>query len=80
MTLRFDWWDYIACKGMDVNAFFPSLLGKDIQKYIDENLPCNKCIVKAQCMKYADENEEEWGVWGGEYRSPHVTAKKNKIG
>jgi WhiB family redox-sensing transcriptional regulator len=31
---------------------------------------CFQCPVIDACAKYADDNQEAWGVWGGVDRSP----------
>jgi len=73
-TQKLEWRDRALCKELDPNVFFPDLRGvKNLEEYIDKELPCNRCEVKEECLDFAEENECEWGVWGGEYRSPYYT-------
>jgi len=71
-TQKYDWRDKSLCKDLDTDLFFPDTRRVNIEKYIQENLPCGNCKVKKECNDFADENEEEFGVWGGVYRSPYI--------
>lgn len=49
------------CASTDPEAFFPdkagsSRTGKDV---------CRRCPVAAECLDYALEHEERFGIWGG---------------
>jgi WhiB family redox-sensing transcriptional regulator len=73
---KYDWRDRSLCRDLDTNLFFPNLSGtNNAENYISANLPCHKCPVTKECIQYANSNHEEWGVWGGVYRSPRI--KKN---
>jgi WhiB family redox-sensing transcriptional regulator len=49
-----------ACRGKDLDIFFAEERGSDvIAKYF-----CARCVVRAQCLDVALENDER-GVWGG---------------
>jgi WhiB family transcriptional regulator, redox-sensing transcriptional regulator len=74
MTQKYEWRDEALCIGLETSLFYPDFRGKSIgiQTYIDENLPCKRCPVKSECIDFADENEEEFGIWGGKYRSPRL--------
>lgn len=49
------------CAQTDPEAFFPEKGGstRDAKKV------CGACIVKSQCLAYALENDERFGIWGG---------------
>ena len=47
-------------------------MANNAENYISANLPCHKCPVTKECIQYANSNHEEWGVWGGVYRSPRI--------
>jgi WhiB family redox-sensing transcriptional regulator len=55
------WYEDAVCAQTDPESFFPekgrsSQLAKKI---------CQGCPVANQCLAYAIENDEQWGVWGG---------------
>ncbi|MWV59565.1 WhiB family transcriptional regulator [Rathayibacter sp. VKM Ac-2754] len=49
------------CAQTDPEAFFPEKGGstRDAKKI------CTSCEVRAQCLEYALENDERFGIWGG---------------
>ena len=55
------WRDDALCAQVDPEAFFPEKGGstRDAKKI------CDSCEVRGECLKYALENEEQFGVWGG---------------
>jgi WhiB family transcriptional regulator, redox-sensing transcriptional regulator len=56
-----DWQDRALCAQTDPEAFFPEKGGstREAKKV------CRACEVRAQCLDYALENREPWGIWGG---------------
>jgi|APSaa5957512535_1039671.scaffolds.fasta_scaffold17201_3 hypothetical protein len=59
--LRQPWMNDAACKGTGTELFFP-----------EQNPPteliviCNtQCSVRAECLQYALDNCEQFGIWGG---------------
>ena len=55
------WQDEALCAQTDPEAFFP-----------DEGIPsgeakrlCKSCPVRQQCLDYALQNNEAYGIWGG---------------
>lgn len=60
MTL--DWRDRALCRDMDPNIFFP-----DADYLLDPIvLPtCHRCPVREDCLQYALNTCQEFGVWGG---------------
>ncbi len=56
------WSEKAACLQVDPEMFF----GEDGMFREDAKRLCNtKCEVVAECLAYALENRERWGVWGG---------------
>jgi WhiB family redox-sensing transcriptional regulator len=77
-TQKYEWQDDSACKGIDINVFFPDFRGMSIDNYIKNNIPCHKCPVKTECLEHAVEHEEQ-GIWGGVYlRPPTMTVRVKK--
>lgn len=50
-----------ACRGLDVNLFFPTR-GEDTAAA--KNV-CKRCAVKNECRDWALANSEKFGIWGG---------------
>lgn len=50
-----------ACAGKDTEAFFPEVgqTANDARKF------CARCDVREECLKYALDHNEDFGVWGG---------------
>ncbi len=50
-----------ACRGADPDLFFPEQgVSLEPAKRI-----CGDCAVKDECLEYALDNRERFGVWGG---------------
>lgn len=56
-----DWTEHALCAQVDSDAWFPESGGPTAAaKHI-----CAKCPVRSQCLDYALENHERFGIWGG---------------
>lgn len=55
------WQDYANCRGADADLFFPER-GASTRK---AKSICAECEVKQQCLDYAIEMGEKFGIWGG---------------
>ena len=55
------WQQHGACRGVDPNMFFPER-GESVR---EAKAVCARCPVRAECLRYALENHEARGVWGG---------------
>ncbi|MCU1533964.1 MAG: WhiB family transcriptional regulator [Glaciihabitans sp.] len=56
-----EWQSDSLCAQTDPEAFFPEKGGstRDAKKI------CSSCEVRSQCLNYALENDERFGIWGG---------------
>ena len=55
------WQEKAICQQTDPEAFFPEKGGSNQEaKSI-----CRKCPVRLECLEYALNNNEKFGVWGG---------------
>jgi len=54
--------------------------GKDItRKHPDwAKTLCDGCPVATQCLTYALDNDEQWGVWGGTTANERAAIRKKK--
>lgn len=58
---RPDWQVDAACKGSNPDLFFPDR-GASTRK---AKAICASCPVKRECLDYAVEMNEKFGIWGG---------------
>lgn len=58
---RLPWADEAKCLTADPEVFFPEKGGSTREaKRI-----CALCTVRAECLEYALDNDERFGIWGG---------------
>lgn len=57
-----DWHTRAACQGMDTALFFPAK-GQPVPDVVKAT--CARCPVRVQCLAYAIETHQSFGVWGG---------------
>lgn len=50
-----------ACRGVDPDVFFPDQ-GQSLEP---ARRICADCAVRDECLEYALDNRERFGVWGG---------------
>jgi WhiB family redox-sensing transcriptional regulator len=55
------WQDYSNCRGADADLFFPER-GASTRK---AKAICNACQVQAECLEFAIQQSEKFGIWGG---------------
>lgn len=63
-VLDFDpapWTADAACAGVEPNLFFPTV-GENVNP---AKAVCATCTVRAECLQYALETHQRYGVWGG---------------
>lgn len=56
-----DWQERALCAQTDPEAFFPEKGGSTR----DAKRICTSCDVRGECLDYALENDERFGIWGG---------------
>ena len=56
-----EWMDQGLCAQTDPEAFFPEQGGSTSEA----KAVCRSCEVRAECLDYALENDEHYGIWGG---------------
>jgi WhiB family redox-sensing transcriptional regulator len=56
-----DWTERAVCAQTDPEAFFPEKGGsvREAKKV------CGGCEVRAECLEYALDHDERFGIWGG---------------
>lgn len=56
-----EWQERALCAQADPERFFP----ERGDNTLDAKRVCMACEVRTECLNYALENDEQWGVWGG---------------
>ena len=56
-----DWQSRANCMGVDPDLFFPER-GASTREAKEV---CRGCVVQDDCLEYALENGEKFGIWGG---------------
>lgn len=55
------WQAYANCLGVDPDLFFPER-GASTR---EAKAVCSRCVVRTECLEYALNNAEKFGIWGG---------------
>ena len=55
------WQQHALCAQTDPEAFFPEKGGSTR----DAKRVCGVCPVREECLQYAMDNDERFGIWGG---------------
>jgi WhiB family redox-sensing transcriptional regulator len=73
-----DWIGKAACYGKGSELFFSDSTFKTINKKMIEQAKsvCKTCSVSAECLAYAINQDERFGIWGG-YSSKELSALKS---
>ncbi len=58
------WQDQAACAGENTETFFPER-GDSVEVILKAKAICYQCPVRPECLTYAMNNGEKYGVWGG---------------
>ena len=56
-----DWMMFALCQQVDPEKWFP-VRGASVT---DAKRICRDCPVRTQCLQYALDNDERFGIWGG---------------
>lgn len=56
------WADYALCAEADPESWFPEKRGSGT---IAAKRICGQCFVREQCLEWALDHAETWGIWGG---------------
>lgn len=56
-----DWYEHAECRGAAQDTFFPGQ-GDDVRPAREM---CNVCPVAVECLAYALDHGEKYGIWGG---------------
>lgn len=60
-----DWMLGAVCAETDPELFYPERDSGGGSSTLDAKRFCSGCDVRSECLQYALEHDEEYGVWGG---------------
>ncbi len=61
-----NWRERAACRDEDPDLFFPiGATGPALVQIEDAKAVCRGCPVRDECLRWALENGQDTGVWGG---------------
>jgi len=69
------WQEQALCAETDPEAFFPEKGGSTREA----KRVCLSCEVRAECLEYALENDERFGIWGGLSERERRRVKKEAV-
>jgi WhiB family redox-sensing transcriptional regulator len=69
------WQERALCAQTDPEAFFPEKGGSTREA----KRVCMSCEVRVQCLDYALENDERFGIWGGLSERERRRVKKHAV-
>lgn len=55
------WQEQANCAGTDTDLFYPDRHETDWRA----KQLCGHCTVRHECLQYALDTDERWGIWGG---------------
>lgn len=59
--MDWEWRDRARCIGMDFDLFFPARGASTFEA----KAVCEGCAVRAECLEFALETDQKFGIWGG---------------
>lgn len=68
------WMDEARCSETDPDAFFPEKGGKPTPA----KKVCLACEVRTECLEYALDHDERFGVWGGKSERERREIKRDR--
>jgi WhiB family redox-sensing transcriptional regulator len=72
-----DWRDSAQCLGEDPELFFPvGRTGPAHRQAEEAKAVCRRCTVMADCLDWAMETGQDFGVWGGTSEEERRTLKR----
>ena len=75
LSAELEWQERALCAQTDPEAFFPEKVGSTREA----KRVCMSCEVRVQCLDYALENDERFGIWGGLSERERRRVKKRAV-
>lgn len=75
-----DWTDRAACRGVDPELFFPvGTSGPALRQTDAAKKVCRRCPVIAECLTWALDTGQEYGVLGGTTEDERAALKRRDV-
>lgn len=71
-------WTGAACTEVDPELFFPVSSTSAEAEYAKSI--CSRCDVKDECLNWAIDTDQRFGIWGGEDVEQRMRQKRDKAG
>lgn len=71
---RVDWMEHGSCRGGSVEVWFP-----EQPDFREARRVCRRCPVKDECLDYAMNRPEMFGVWGGTSPTERAELKRARL-
>lgn len=68
------WIDEANCRGKKIEVFYPPS-GRRPTEALEL---CSECCVRSDCLEYALDNHQHWGVWGGMTERQRFAEKRRR--
>ena len=75
VAAELEWQERALCAQTDPEAFFPEKGGSTREA----KRVCLSCDVRVECLEYALENDERFGIWGGLSERERRRVKKHAV-
>ena len=73
-----DWRDSAACRQVGPAAFFAEPGPGERSANLQALRICRHCPVQAECLEFALDTDQRWGVWGGTTEMQRAEMKGRK--
>lgn len=60
-----EWREEAECRNYDPELWFPSRGGPANEGVKKAKRICKECPVRVECLTYAVDTNQKWGIWGG---------------
>lgn len=70
-----EWREQAACRGHDSDLWFPPKGGEGGGK---AKKVCDRCPVQAECLDYALDTNQIFGIWGGLNQKERLVARRRR--
>ena len=74
-----DWRPLARCRDHDTNFFFPiGVTGPAIEHIAAAKAVCGECPVQAECLEFALDSNQQYGVWGGASEEERLVMRRDR--
>jgi WhiB family transcriptional regulator, redox-sensing transcriptional regulator len=74
-----DWRSAGACLSADPDLFFPiSMTGSAFEQIARAKAVCAGCTVRRQCLEFAMDHDQTYGIWGGTTPEDRQRARRRR--